>query len=77
MAAGRASLCKLPVLFVCAAAASGLFASFLPVGALALLGASAARGRVAAPAFLLEIAFSCGLGTLGTGGSFWLTPRAS
>ena len=33
----------------------------IPVGALALVGASAARGRVAAPAFQLEIAFSCGL----------------
>ena len=30
---------------------------FLPVGALALLGASAARGRVAAPTFQLGIAF--------------------
>ena len=50
---------------------------FLPVGALTLLGDSAAPGRVAAPAFLLEIAFSCGLGKLGTGGSIWLAPRAS
>ena len=33
-------------------------------------GAWAAARRL----FLLEIAFSCGLGKLGTGGSFWLTP---
>ena len=47
--------------FICAAAAGfrGVFS--LPLGARALLGASAARGRVGRAGFLLEIAFSCGL----------------
>ena len=72
---------RVPLVSACAirmCRGGGLPGGFcLPLGARALLGASVAPGRVAAPAFLLEIAFSCGLGTLGTGGSCCVTPRAS
>ena len=75
---GRA---RVPLVIACAIriCRGGVFPGcFLPSGRRpCFVGSLRSPTRVAAPAFLLEVAFSCGLGTLGTGGSCWVAPRAS
>ena len=75
---GRA---RVPLVIACAIriCRGGVFPGcFLPSGRRpCFVGSFRSPTRVAAPAFLLEVAFSCGLGTLGTGGSCWVAPRAS